>query len=157
MTDGVLYRVTKNISKDVAEDVRCCRRCVVSKSPEPEAKGTFGKHQNLLSWCQLTSGRPEDSANRFLDVLVVMDHFTKLAHAFFCPNQSAKAVAHQLWHNCFCIYGFPKCLHSDQGDNFESALIVELLSVAGVQKSHRTPYHLMENGSVERMTGHWET
>ncbi|XP_008417507.1 uncharacterized protein LOC103470669 isoform X2 [Poecilia reticulata] len=68
-----------------------------------------------------------------------------MAHAFVCSNQSAKAVAHQLWHNYFCVYGFPRCLHSDQGANFESALISELLSVAGVQKSHTTPYHPMGN------------
>lgn len=72
-------------------------------------------------------------------------------HAFFCPNQSAKAVAHQLWHNYFCIYGFPKRLHSDQGANFERALISELLSVASFQKSHTTLYHPMGNGSYERM------
>lgn len=83
-------------------------------------------------------------------MLVVTDHFTKMAHAFLCPNQSAKAVAHQLWHNNFA-YGFPKRLHSDQGANFESALIAEFLSVAGVQKSHTTPYHPMGIGSCERM------
>ncbi|KAK7915752.1 hypothetical protein WMY93_011513 [Mugilogobius chulae] len=88
---------------------------------------------------------------RSLDVLVATDHFTKMAHAFLCPNQTAKAVAHQLWNNYFCIYGFPKRLHSDQGANFESALIAELLCVAGVQKSHTTPYHPMGNGSCERM------
>lgn len=48
-------------------------------------------------------------------------------------------------------YGFPKRLHSDQGANFESALIAEFLSVAGVQKSHTTPYHPMGIGSCERM------
>ncbi|XP_032402446.1 uncharacterized protein LOC116708623 [Xiphophorus hellerii] len=74
-----------------------------------------------------------------------------MAHAFLCPNQSARAVAHQLWNNYFCIYGFPKQLHSDQGASFESLLIAELLNVAGVQKSHTTPYHPMGNGSCERM------
>lgn len=93
----------------------------------------------------------EDSTNRSLDVPVVTDHFTKMAHAFLCPNQSAKAVVHQLWHNYFCIYDFPKRLHSDQGANYESALIAELRSVAGVQRSHTTPYHPMGNGSCERM------
>lgn len=93
----------------------------------------------------------EDSSNKSLDVLVVTDHFTNLAHAFLCPNQSAKSVAHQLRNNYFCVYGMPRRIHSDQGPNFESALIDELLSVAGVQKSHTMPYHLMGNGSCERM------
>eukprot|EP00063_Salmo_salar_P049169 XP_014024004.1 PREDICTED: uncharacterized protein LOC106583892 [Salmo salar] len=38
-----------------------------------------------------------------------------------------------------------------QGANFESALTAKLLSVAGVQKSHTTPYHPMGNGSCERI------
>ena len=123
-----------------------------SKTPEPEARAPL---ESIVTteplelvcvdfWCA------EDASNKSLDVLVVTDHFTKLAHAFLCPNQSAKAVARQLWNNIFCVYGFPRRLHSDQGANFESELIAELLSVAGVQKSHTTPYHPMGNGGVER-------
>lgn len=76
---------------------------------------------------------------------------TKLVHAFLCPNQSAKPVAHQLW-NFFCVYGLPHHIQLDQGANFESRLIIELLSVMGVHKSHTTPYHPMGNGSCERMS-----
>ncbi|XP_052459431.1 retrovirus-related Pol polyprotein from transposon 412 [Carassius gibelio] len=50
----------------------------------------------------------------------------------------------------FCIYGFPKRVHSDQGANFESKLIKELLNMAGIKKSHTTPYHPMGNGITER-------
>ncbi|XP_061823055.1 uncharacterized protein [Nerophis lumbriciformis] len=50
----------------------------------------------------------------------------------------------------FCVYGFPERVHSDQGANFESNLIAEMLKVAGVEKSHTTPYHPMGNGVVER-------
>ncbi|KAK3505903.1 hypothetical protein QTP70_003695, partial [Hemibagrus guttatus] len=41
-------------------------------------------------------------------------------------------------------------IHSDQGANFESQLIHELLEVAGVKKSRTTAYHPMGNGHVER-------
>lgn len=141
------------LEKDVRGHVKSCKRCVLSKTPEPEARAPL---ENIVTteplelvcldfWCA------EDSKNRSLDVLVVTDHFTKMANAFLCPNQSAKAVAHQLWHNFFCVYGFPKRIHSDRGANFESALVADLLRIAGVQKSHTTPYHPMGNGSCERM------
>ncbi|KAJ8010022.1 hypothetical protein DPEC_G00070650 [Dallia pectoralis] len=92
----------------------------------------------------------EDSKQRSVDVLVVTDHFTKLAHAFPCANQTAKQVAKKLWDNVFCVYGFPERIHSDQGANFESNLIAELLRLAGVAKSHTTAYHPMGNGGTER-------
>ena len=141
------------LERDVRAYVQRCKRCVVSKAPEPEARAP------LVS---ITSSAPlelvcidfwsaEDSNNKSVDVLVVTDHFTKLACAFPCPSQSAKSVARVLWNKYFCVYGFPACIHSDQGANFESSLIAELLQLAGVEKSHTTPYHPMGNGQVERM------
>lgn len=41
-------------------------------------------------------------------------------------------------------------MHSDQGANFESELIAELLRLSGVSKSHTTAYHPMGNGATER-------
>ncbi|XP_055717354.1 uncharacterized protein LOC129810649 [Salvelinus fontinalis] len=140
------------LESDVREYVKTCKRCVFSKAPEPEARAPL---ENIITTEPLELvcvdfWSAEDSNNKSLDVLVVTDHFTKMAHAFLCPNQSAKAVALQLWNNIFCVYGFPRRIHSDQGANFESKLIAELLSAAGVQKSHTTPYHPMGNGGVER-------
>lgn len=81
---------------------------------------------------------------------MVTDHFTRLAHAFPCQDQTAKKVAKKLWDNFFCVYGFPQRIHSDQGANFESELIAELLTLSGVDKSHTSPYHPMGNGGTER-------
>ncbi|XP_061569416.1 uncharacterized protein LOC133423270 [Cololabis saira] len=92
----------------------------------------------------------EDNKQRSVDVLVLTDHFTKLAHAFPCTNQQAKQVAKKLWDNVFCVYGFPGRIHTDQGTNFESDLVAELLKLSGVSKSHTTAYHPMGNGGTER-------
>ncbi len=92
----------------------------------------------------------EDSKQNSVDVLVVTDHFTKLAHAFPCANQTAKQVARKLWDHIFCVYGFPERIHTDQGANFESGLIAELLKLSGVVKSHTTAYHPMGNRGTER-------
>lgn len=95
------------LEKDVRQHVKLCKRYVLSKTPEPEARAPL---ENVVTseplelvciefWCA------EDSKNRSLDVLVFTDHFTKVANAFLCPNQYAKAVAHQLWHSFFlCLW-----------------------------------------------------
>lgn len=140
-----------HLDRDVRDYVRHCQRCIVSTTVEPEGRAPLGT---------VTSTRPlelvcidfwsaEDSRNKSIDVLVITDH-TRMAQAFPCKDQTAKQVARVLWDRYFCVFGFPERIHSDQGANFESQLIRELLQVSGVRKSHTTPYHPMGNGSVER-------
>ncbi|KAG1950295.1 interleukin-1 receptor accessory protein-like 1-A [Pimephales promelas] len=140
------------MERDVRAHVRCCQRCVFGKSPEPAARAPLEsiKSSAPMELVCMDFWSAEDSKQRSVDVLVVTDHFTKLAHAFPCTNQTAKQVAKKLWNNVFCVYGFPERMHSDQGTNFESNLIAELLRLAGVAKSHTTAYHPMGNGGTER-------
>uniref|UniRef100_A0A3B5QAH4 Integrase catalytic domain-containing protein n=1 Tax=Xiphophorus maculatus TaxID=8083 RepID=A0A3B5QAH4_XIPMA len=138
---------------DVKEYVSHCKRCVLSKAPEPEARAPLVSVVTSapLELVCIDFWSAEDVNNKSIDVLVVTDHFTRLACAYPCPNQSARSVAHVLWNNFFSIYGFPACIHSDRGANFESSLIAELLQMAGVRKSHTTPYHPAGNGQAERL------
>lgn len=142
-----------SMEKDVKEYVAHCKRCVLSKAPEPEARAPLVSIVTTapLELVCIDFWTAEDSNNKSIDVLVVTDHFTKLACAYPCPNQSAKTVARVLWNNFFCVYGFADCIHSDRGANFESSLIAELLQLSGVGKSHTTPYHPMGNGQAERL------
>ena len=141
-----------DMERDVREYVKTCKRCVVSKTPEPEARAPLEsiRTSSPLELVCMDFWSAEDCKGKSVDVLVVTDHFTKMAHAYLCRDQSAKQVARQLWDKYFCVYGFPERIHSDQGANFESELIRELLQVAGVNKSRTTAYHPMGNGNVER-------
>ena len=57
-----------------------------------------------------------------------------------------------------CLPGFvchfqidvPDALHTDQGRNFESALLKEVCQLLGVEKMRTTPYHPQSDGFVER-------
>lgn len=141
-----------DMERDIREYVKSCKRCVVSKTPEPEGRAPLEsiKTTSPLEMVCMDFWSAEAPNGKSVDVLVVTDHFTKMAHAFPCPDQSAKQVARQLWDRYFCVYGFPERIHSDQGANFESQLIRELLLIAGVKKSRTTAYHPMGNGAVER-------
>lgn len=141
-----------DMEREVREYVKKCGRCVLSKTPEPAARAPLESIKTTapLELVCIDFWSAEDHNNRSVDILVITDHFTKLAQAFPCRDQTAKKVARTLWDKFFCVYGFPKRIHSDQGTSFESELIAELLRLAGVTKSHTTPYHPMGNGGVER-------
>uniref|UniRef100_A0A3B1JBI6 Gypsy retrotransposon integrase-like protein 1 n=1 Tax=Astyanax mexicanus TaxID=7994 RepID=A0A3B1JBI6_ASTMX len=141
-----------DMEREIREYVQRCKRCVVSKTPEPEGRAPLESVRTTrpLELACIDFWSAEDSQGKSVDVLVVTDHFTKLAHSFVCRDQSAKQVARQLWDRVFCLYGFPERIHADQGANFESHLIQELLQIAGVNKSRTTSYHPMGNGHVER-------
>lgn len=137
---------------DIKDYVKCCQRCILAKTPDPSARAPLESIRTSapMELVCLDFWSAEDTKQRSVDVLVMTDHFTKLAHAFPCPNQTAKQVAKKLWDHVFCVYGFPERVHSDQGTNFESELIAELLKLSGVSKSRTTAYHPMGNGGTER-------
>ncbi|KRZ46605.1 Pol polyprotein, partial [Trichinella nativa] len=62
---------------------------------------------------------------------------------------TANTVARTLVNEFICRYGAPKSLHSDQGRNFEAALIKELCETFDIHKTTTTPYHPQSNGLVE--------
>lgn len=84
-----------------------------------------GKDSSGLAWSktsEITKSRAPSKSIKTIrplqmiasvDVLVIKDHFTKMAHGFACSNQSAKQVASQPWDRYFCVYGFPERNHSD--------------------------------------------
>ena len=138
------------MERDIDNHVKNCRRCIVGKTPEPHARAPLANilTSEPMELVSIDFWTAEQGDNKSIDVLVMTDHFSKMAHAFPCKKQSAKQVARRLWNDFFCIYGFPK---RDQGANFESRLIKELLEMAGVKKSHTTPYHPMGNGITEHI------
>jgi transposase InsO family protein len=89
-----------------------------------------------------------DQGNRYL--LIAMDYFSKRPEAYATPNQEAPTIAEALVTNFFCRVAIPRELHSDQGRNFESHLLQEILQRLGVSKTRTTPLHTQSYGMVER-------
>ena len=83
-------------------------------------------------------------------VLVVSDYFTKWVEAFALPNHTAVTVADTLVTEVFTRIGLPLVLHSDQGQEFQSALMEELYKLLQIEQSRTAPYHPQSDGLVER-------
>lgn len=92
----------------------------------------------------------EPDSQGVTNVLVVINHLTRYAQAFPTSNQRASTVAKVLLEKFFVHYGLPARIHSDQGWDFESRLIKDLLSMLGIRKSRPTPYHPQGDPQPER-------
>ena len=137
------------MSNDIEEKCQTCERCVRRKtSPQKAPMASIQVSSPLELVCMdFLSIEPDGKGVK--DVLVITDHFTKYAIAVPTKNQTAKVVAEALWDNLISIYGWPERLHSDQGRDFQSKVIVELCKIGNITKSRTTPYHPQGN-PVER-------
>ena len=88
-----------------------------------------------------------DSGNVY--ILIVSDLFTKWVEAFCIPDQKATTVA-----DCFVElisrFGVPKSILTDQGTNFESALVKRICEMLGITKLRCTAAHPQTDGQTER-------
>lgn len=136
---------------DAEQYVKDCGECIMRKTP---CKKAAPLHQIVSSGpmdlvcIDFLSMEPDSKG--ISNVLVVTDHFTRYAQAFPTRNQKALTVAKVLVEKYFVHYGLPSRIHSDQGRDFESRLIRELLMILGVRKSRTTPYHPQGDPQPER-------
>lgn len=102
------------MERDIINHVRNCFRCVAGKTPELKDRApleSIHTSEPMQLVC-IDFWTAEQTDKKCVDVLVVTDHFSKLSHTFPCKNQLAKQVARRLWNDFFCIYCFPKRIHS---------------------------------------------
>lgn len=136
---------------DVEQHIKNCGECVTHKSLPQRASPL---HQILskgpmdLVCIDFLSMEPDSKG--ISNVLVVTDHFTRYAQAYPTKSQKAQVVAKVLVEKFFIHYGLPARIHSDQGRDFESRLIRELLTLMGIRKSRTTPYHPQGDPQPER-------
>ena len=151
-TEHVIAYYSKSLSDFVKDRISACHKCVARKSP-------INRHHPMGH--VPVSGRFERVAMDLLDVsvisakgykyiLVVCDYFTKYTEAYPLKDKTARSVADALMDIWLPRYGFPLFLHSDQGKEFDNAMIHTLSELLGTVKTKTTPYHPRSDGLVER-------
>lgn len=136
---------------EVAQYVKSCGRCVARKTaPQRAAPLNQITSKGPLDLVCIDFLSLEPDSQGFANILVVTDHFTRYAQAFPAKDQRASTVAKILCERYFVHYGLPARVHSDQGRDFESKLIQDLLKMLGIRKSRTTPYHPQGDPQPER-------
>lgn len=133
-----------------------CKECDICEARKGPTLRTRGRLQPMVT------GAPGDRlamdilgpltrtprGNKF--VLVVMDYFTKWPELLALTDQSAISVANALVDHVICRFGVPREIHSDQGRNFESELVAEVMDILGCDRTRTTALHPQSDGMVER-------
>lgn len=123
------------MAMEVSENILTCERFMRRKARVERCAPLLNIRTQLpleLVCMDYLSLEPDGKGTK--NILVITDHFTKYAVAVPTADQKARTVAKALWNNFFIHYGFPERLHSDQGRDFESALIKDLCVLLGIKK-----------------------
>jgi len=80
---------------------------------------------------------------------VCTDYLTKWAETKAIKVVTKEKVAEFLRENIFYKFGYPRELVTDQGSQFTSNLIEDLLTHHRIKHNTSTPYHPQANGQVE--------
>lgn len=139
---------------DVENWCRTCSVCLAKKGPREKGKSSLqvynvGAPFERVAMDILGPLPLSRSGNRY--ALVIADYFTKWLEVVPIPNQEASTVARAFVREFVCRYGAPLELHTDQGRNFESNLMKEILQILGIRKTRTTALHPQSNGMVERL------
>ena len=139
------------IEESLREMGECCLACLQVKDPrkmkfplKSVESSEFNEvvqidHQKM---CMTESG--------YNQILVIIDHFTKLAEAVPCQTASAEETCDHLISYWISRYGCPMTFQSDNGKAFVGDLTKELMKRSYIAQAHSTTYHPQTNGLVER-------
>ena len=81
----------------------------------------------------------------YIQVLVMIDHFTKYAEAVPCKTASAEETCDHLINTWIARHGCPMTFHSDNGTAFVGELTKELMIRSQVAQAHYMTYHPQTN------------
>ena len=140
------------IRQEIHEYVRSCVLCQQVKSPRVYNKAPLvpiltTRPGQLITTDIMGPIVVSDRGN--VNILVVVDHFTKWVELFAMSSVTARDVAYNLL-SVFFRFGIPETILSDQGRNFQSDLLAEIYEVLDIHKVRTTPYRPQCDGITER-------
>lgn len=107
----------------------------------------ISSHLTSEAWTSL--GLSTHPSKKKQHIIVFTDYLTKWAKSKEIKSTTEEKVAEFLRENIFYKYGYPRELVTDQGNQFTSNMIEEILKHQKIKHRTSTPYHPQDNGQVE--------
>ena len=142
------------LKKDVTQYCKSCHVCqMVGKPNQPIPSAPLQPIPvcgEPFSHVQIDCVGPlpkTKSGNQYL--LTIMCQFTRFPEAIPLRNIKARKIVDSLI-KFFTLVGLPVSIQSDQGSNFMSALMQQVMHELGVQQLKSSAYHPESQGAIER-------
>ena len=133
---------------DAARYVKSCLECQRVKTPQTGPVGLMGIKSHQEPWQVVVSdlqGPFPPSMNQFRYLLVAVDDLTKFVVVKPLRTADGKRVWEALNEKVFNIFGYPKILHADNGNEFDNGLIKKNCEERKIEFSTIPPYHPQAN------------
>jgi transposase InsO family protein len=137
----------------VSEVCKKCHVCNAYSRGAPPRQGYMALAEVKCPMDRLAidlTGPHPPSKRRNIYILTVTDCFSRYLVTVPLKNHFAKTVASALLKYVFCRFGLCREILSDQGTEFNSKLLLSLLSMFGIRKIRTTAYRPQANGRCER-------
>jgi hypothetical protein len=136
---------------DIERWCRQCDICEASRDPRTRNRGQIHQYNVGSRFERITIDVAgpfprSDQGNRYL--LIAMDYFSKRPEVYAVPNPEVTTIAEALVTDFFCRFVIRREFQSDQGRNFESHLLHEILQRLGVRKTRTTTLHPQSDSMV---------
>ena len=137
---------------DVRDYIRACEVCQktreLANKPNPRLH-VRSVEQPFDTVAIDTMGPLPADASGNAYIIVAIDPFTRYTELFAAPDATSRSAARAML-SLVGRYGAPRVFRSDQGTQFVSQMIDQLLELMGSGRDLATPYRPQSNGHVER-------
>ena len=95
----------------------------------------------------VTECKTSTSGNKH--ILTIIDHLTRWPEAFPMPDKSADTIVSTFINEYLPVHMCPWYILSDNGTEFKTSLMDQVLQQLGIDRIFSAPYHPQNNGKLE--------
>uniref|UniRef100_A0A8C5MCN6 Gypsy retrotransposon integrase-like protein 1 n=1 Tax=Leptobrachium leishanense TaxID=445787 RepID=A0A8C5MCN6_9ANUR len=148
------YGTWPHMKKEIKKYVTTCPVCARSKHSTDRTSGLLQPIPTpSRPWTQISVDFITDlpPSKGYTTIMVVVDHFTKMAHFVGCKGLPTAVQTATMFHNhIFRLHGTPTSIISDRGSQFTSRFWKALCKSLHISSRLSSAFHPQTNGQTER-------